>query len=413
MTSGRLRFRRGRAVVLAVAVCAAVSSVGSPNAAAAPGEATKLYLNLGRAANFGQAVAVSGTTALIGAPKDDTTANKAGSAAIMVRSGNEWSEQARLIASPSRTGDQFGYSVAVDADTALVGAPYDNGNGGLPDAGSAYVFVRSGTTWTQQAKLTPSEPISQGGFGWSVALQGDVAVIGAPRSGEESTGLAYVFSRSETTWSERAILVAADAQPLDYFGLAVAIDQGSVVVGAIEHDTSGGEDAGAAYVFVPSGTTWVQQAELTAADGSGGDWFGTAVDISGGTILVGAEFDDVRGRTLAGSAYVFSRAGIAWTEQAKLVASDAHANDRLGIAVTLQGDTAVVGAYSYQVGRFGAAGAAYVFTRDGTAWTERERLIAMDKPGNVHYGSALALDGSTLLAGAPSDHSGTVYAYWR
>src|SRR6266498_4582739 len=198
---------------------------------------------------FGAAVGISGETAVVGAPVDDTAAGpNAGSAYVFVRSGTGWSQQAKLTASDAAAGDIFGFSVAVTGDTVVVGASGDN-----MLAGSAYVFVRSGTGWSQQAKLTASDAASGDRFGAAVGISGDTAVVGA-QFGDTIAGSAYVFVRSGTSWSQQAKLTASDAAAFDFFGAAVAISGDTVVVGALADDTDAGSNAGSAYVFVSAPT---------------------------------------------------------------------------------------------------------------------------------------------------------------
>src|SRR6266498_4028747 len=301
---------------------------------------------------FGAAVGISGEIAVVGAPVDDTAAGpNAGSAYVFVRSGTGWSQQAKLTASDAAAGDIFGFSVAVTGDTVVVGASGDN-----MLAGSAYVFVRSGTGWSQQAKLTASDAASGDRFGDAVGISGNTVVVGASDAASDA-GSAYVFVRSGTSWSQQAMLTASDAAVFDLFGRALAVSGDTAVVGAISDDTDAGPDAGSAYVFVRSGTGWSQQAKLTASDAASGDRFGDAVGISGDTAVVGAQFGD----TIAGSAYVFVRSGTSWSQQAKLTASDAAAFDFFGAAVAISGDTVVVGALADDTDAGSNAGSAYVF----------------------------------------------------
>src|SRR6266498_72825 len=261
------------------------------------------------------------------------------------------SQEAKLTARDAASGDIFGFSVAVTGDTVVVGASGDN-----MLAGSAYVFVRSGTGWSQQAKLTASDAASGDRFGDAVGISGNTVVVGASDAASDA-GSAYVFVRSGTSWSQQAMLTASDAAVFDLFGRALAVSGDTAVVGAISDDTDAGPDAGSAYVFVRSGTGWSQQAKLTASDAASGDRFGDAVGISGDTAVVGAQFGD----TIAGSAYVFVRSGTSWSQQAKLTASDAAAFDFFGAAVAISGDTVVVGALADDTDAGSNAGSAYVF----------------------------------------------------
>ncbi|MCZ7683466.1 MAG: FG-GAP repeat protein [Sandaracinaceae bacterium] len=203
-------------------------------------------------------------------------------------------EQAKLEASDGAANDQLGWSVALDGDTALVAAVHDDTSGGT-DAGSAYVFVRSGTAWTQQAKLEASDGAASDYFGISVALDGDTALVGAradDTSGGTNAGSAYVFVRSGTTWTAQTKLEASDGAAGDAFGYSVALDGDSALVGAPYDDTSRGTNAGSAYLFVRSGTTWTRQARLEAGDGAAEDRFGISVALDGDTALAGAEYGD-------------------------------------------------------------------------------------------------------------------------
>ncbi|WP_095987402.1 DUF7507 domain-containing protein [Cystobacter fuscus] len=355
--------------------------------------------------NFGWSVALSGDTAVVGAPDDDTGA---GSAYVFVRSGTAWSQQAKLTASDAAALDSFGTSVALSGDTAVVGAYGDDTAAG-EDAGSAYVFVRSGTTWSQQAKLTASDAVAFDRFGSSVALSGDTAVVGArgddTAAGSE-TGSAYVFVRSGTAWSQQAKLTASDAAAGDLFGWSVALSGDTAVVGAPDDDTG----AGSAYVFVRSGTAWSEQAKLTASDAAALDSFGTSVALSGDTAVVGAPNDDTAAGSETGSAYVFVRSGTAWSQQAHLTASDAAAGDFFGWSVAISGDIAVVGAYADDTAAGQQAGSAYVFVRSGTAWSQQAKLTASDAAAFDSFGVSVAISGGTVVVGALGD-AGSAYVY--
>jgi len=196
-------------------------------------------------------------------------------------------EQIALTASDGATNDLFGFSVAVDGDTAVVGAYDDEVT--FPNQGSAYVFIRSGSTWTQQGKLTASDGAALDSFGTSVAIFGDSIVVGT--SG--NPGSAYVFTRSGGTWTEQQKLTASDGAAGDYFAYSVAISGDTVVAGASYDDIGANSEQGSAYVFTRSGSTWTEQQKLTASDGAAGDFFGYSVAIAGDTIVVAASDDDI------------------------------------------------------------------------------------------------------------------------
>ncbi|MGH2732947.1 MAG: FG-GAP repeat protein [Actinomycetota bacterium] len=360
-------------------------------------QAEKLLPDDDSAALFGHSVALSGDTALVGAIGDDHHGDNSGSASVFVRSPGAWRRQAKLLASDGAAGDILGYSVALSGDTALVGAAGDNGKG--TSSGSAYVFVRSLGAWRRQAKLLASDGAAGDQFGYSVALSGDTALVGAFFDDDhgESSGAAYVFVRSGTAWSEQAKLIPADGPPGAQFGRSVALLGDTAFLGA-PRDDHHGESSGGAYVFGRSGETWTQQAKLAGTDGAPGDQFGQSVALSGDTALVGARDDDDRGEN-SGSAYVFGRLGEVWNERAKLLAADGAPGDIFGYSTALSGDTALVGALSDD-DRGAGAGAAYLFMRSGTLWSEQPKLLAPDGAPGDQFGSSVAVSGDTALVGA-------------
>jgi len=377
---------------------------------------------------FGNSVSISGDTAIVGARFDDDaclpTINQfcnSGSAYVFTRSGTTWTQQAKLTASDAATGDQFGFSVSISGETAIVGADLDDDAGF--DSGSAYVFTRSGTTWTEQAKFTASDAATGDQFGISVSISGDTAIVGAVFNDDAGSrsGSAYVFTRSGTTWTQQDKLTALDAAADDFFGISVSISGDTAIVGAVFNDDAGSA-SGSAYVFTRSGTTWTQQAKLTASDAAADDFFGDSVSISGDTTIVGARFnDDVA--TNSGSAYVFVKPGTGWvdaTEDAKLTASDAAADDQFGNSVSISGDTAIVGA------RFNDdvpnnSGSAYVFVKPGTGWvdaTEDAKLTALDAAADDEFGFSVSISGDTTIVGAVlgddvPNNSGSAYVFTR
>jgi MYXO-CTERM domain-containing protein len=357
-----------------------------------------------RSDGFGAAVALSGDTALVGAPFTDTSAglSDVGSAYVFVRTGTSWTQQAKLVASDGSGLDRFGITVALSGDTALVGATGDDTARGI-DVGSAYVFVRSGTSWTQHAKLEASDAQERDTFGSAVALDGDTALVGARNvnlAGAFGAGAAYVFVRSGTSWTQQARLVASDGAESDALGAVVALDGDTALVGAFIDDTARGIDAGSAYVFVRSGTTWSQQAKLEASDGAARDTFGTAVALSGNTALVGAAYADTARGPDAGAAYVFVRSGTSWTQQARLEPSEGMAGEMFGEEVALSGDMALLGVPLHTSTRGTFAGATYVFVRSGTSWSQQATLEASDGREGDYFGAELALFGSTALISA-------------
>lgn len=321
---------------------------------------------------FGDAVAVSsdGTTALVGAATDeDPNGERAGSAYVFERSNGEWHQRAKLIPDDGDGDDYFGVSVTISSDgtTALVGAQSDEDPNG-DYAGSAYVFRRANGEWSQQTKLTAEDGEPFAFFGISVAISSDgtTALVGGPNassSNGESGGATYVFGRSEDKWTQRAKLTAGDGDSGDSFGDAVAVsgDGTTAVVGTTGNETP----AGSAYVFERSNETWSQRTKFTAEDGDSADLFGNAVAMSsdGTTALVGAIGDGDPNGENAGSVYAFRRSNDEWSQRTKLTAEDGDANDSFGdaVAVSSDGTTALVGAIGDENPNGEEAGSAYVF----------------------------------------------------
>jgi hypothetical protein len=485
---------------------------------------------------FATNVSVSGDTILVGAPRDDDLGNLTGSAYVFVRSGTTWSEQAKLLAPDGLDEDRFGSASALDGDTALLGAPFDDTVTGT-DAGSVYAFVRSGTTWSFQDKLIQSSSSFQfgraldlggdraligeapgawsytrsgsvwsleqelpgwgndGDFGAAVTFDGGTALVGAPLScavflytydgalwnpqdrftatgaapqDELGSGVAlagsqallgaprhdapvhdagavyitdiatgtgcvspdfvlveqadsvsvsvdtaalgqlafvggtvFVYTRTGTTWTEQAQLVSSDPEVTDGFAGSVSLDGDTLAAGARSQD--GAEtNSGAAYVFVRNGTAWSEQARLEPSDPAAFDLFGWDLDLDGDTLVCSSPLDDHAGGANAGSAYIFVRSGTLWTEQAKLVASDAGVTNEFGEAVTLDGDTAVVGATG------GTDPGVYVFVRSGTTWSQQTKLVTTKLGRRLGY--KVALDGDTLVANSVN---GDAFVYVR
>ncbi len=425
--------------------------------------------------DFGRAVSVSGDTVVVGAPFEassatgvggdpsDNGAGGAGAAYVFVRGGATWGQQAYLKASNTDEGDEFGWSVALSGDTLVVGAPMedsgavgvdgDQADDGALNSGAAYVFVRTGATWTQQAYLKASNAAASDNFGFAVAVSGDTVVVGALTedssasgvNGDENnddelgSGAAYVFVRSGTTWSQQAYLKASNPGANDLFGVSVAIAGDTVVVGASVEDSSAtgvdgdqGDDSavnsGAAYVFRRTGTSWAQEAYLKASNTEALDGFGIAVAISGDTIVVGAHVESSsatgvdgdqadNGASAAGAAYVFERSGTIWSQQAYLKASNTDAVDRFGVAVSISGDEIAVGALGEASAATGVdgvqgddsatqAGAAYSFVRSGASWVQRAYLKASNTDPLDQFGSAVSVSAGTVVVGAHWENGG-------
>ena len=346
-------------------------------------------------AYLGNSVSMSGDTVLAGATYDSDK----GAAYVFTRSGTSWSQQTKLLSSDLQTGDELGYSVAIDGDTAVVSARKEAAGGTY--AGAIYIFTRSGTTWSQQAKVVSSDLAANDYFGHDVAISGDTVLASSLSTG--TGGGVYVFTRSGTTWSQQAKLVSSDIAASDKFGSSVAIDGDDVVVGANDEDT-GGNSVGSLYVFTRSGTSWSQQAKVQHSNRSVGDDLGLSVSINADTIAAGVWFEDT-GASNAGSVYIFTRSGTTWSQEAQIQASSVAADDFFGYDVAVQGDVLAVGA-RYQDSGGTDAGAAYVFTRSGTTWSQQKQLLSSDIEANDQFGMSVAIDGNTVVGGTTHESSG-------
>lgn len=257
-----------------------------------------------------------------------------------------------------------------------------------------------------ETKLTAPDTERGGEFGSAVAVQGNVAVVGAPGNASAGfgTGAAYVFEKTATGWKWQQTLLAPDASSFSFFGTSVAIDGNRLVVGAYG-DQNAGNFAGAAYVFVRAGDTWTPEQKLTGSENSFVDQFGFSVAIKGDRIVCGAFGNSDVDQSEVGSAYVFRRIQGLWLQEQELTASDAAPLARFGISVTMNDDTIVVGANGdAELGFF--SGAVYVFTFDGSNWVQQQKLHAQDEREGVEFGVHVAMDGDTLVVGAPNDEVG-------
>ncbi|QPV64466.1 FG-GAP repeat protein [Halosimplex litoreum] len=356
---------------------------------------------------FGEAVALSDRRGVVVAPAAAGVAEHSGTGTLFDRDG--WSRSA-TVEPPVASA-----AVALSGGTALVGAPQAADESGR-ETGVAFVFERADGEWRHTATLTATESADSDEFGRSVALAGDTAVVGAPESsrrGDES-GAAYVFERAEGEWRETATLAHGDPAPGDRFGDAVATDGETVAVGAADDDTGPGTPAtppatdaltemvGSVTVFERADEEWSRRTRLTASDGREDDGLGYSVAVDDGVVLAGAVFRESYDELWTGGAYVFERGADGWTQVATLVASDGDDGDEFGASVALSGDRAVVGAPSDEDPYGDRAGSAYAFTRSDGEWAEVAKLVAADGTVGDAFGFSVALAGETALVGAPN-----------
>ena len=314
-------------------------------------------------------------------------------------------QETKLIGSDAGIGDLYGWSVALDGDVAVVGAVYDDNNNDM--SGAAYVFRRYGQTWVEEAKLTGSDVVFEDHQARMVAVNGDVILVPATYDNDNGyhAGAVYVFRWDGANWNEEAKLVASDGAAEDYFGYGVAVHGDLILVGA-KGDDDNGVDAGSAYIFRWDGANWNEEAKLLASDGGAGDYFSFSVAVQDNVALLSAVYDDDQG-TDSGSAYVFRWNGLAWDEEAKLMAEDGTAHDQFGWSVSLSNGVALIGAD----GVANQSGAAYIFRWDGADWNAEAKVTAEPLSANDQFGKSVSLDGDVALVGAYGTNSWTGAAY--
>ena len=370
--------------------------------------------------DYGYAVKISGDTAVVASFSGDKPLY------VFVRSGSEWIEQARLTPT-DYNGGVFGESVAIDHDTIVVGSPMVVPTE-LNQVGAAYVFVRSGSIWTQQQKLTSPnfQSSDQASFGEAVAVNGDTIAVSQDFS--EQKGTVHIFARSNSDWTSQQALVSPTWETETsrlVFGYSLSMSTDTLVIGAPEENNREANItlAGAVYVFTRNGSAFALQKRLTAPDPGEHGAFGCSVSLSGDDLVVGAVY--APSMNLPGAAYVFARSGSIWTGPQKLVSSNAEPKDAFGASVAISGDRLIVGSPISLLSRefstdpiiVSRPDAAYVFGRSNGIWSEQQRLMASDTTLGDEFGRSVAIGPNTILVGAdhhgsdPNNAPGAAYIY--
>lgn len=423
---------------------------------------------------WGRDLAISGDTMVIGAWREasnatgvdgdesDNSTLDAGAAYVFTRVGTTWIQTAYLKASNTDSGDGFGYHVAISGDTIVVGSLGEdssssgvNGNqtdNSLLDSGAAYVFVRQGTTWVQEAYLKASNSEAGDLFGSDVDVSGNTVVVSAiwedggstGENGDQSdntrpnAGALYAFTRSGTVWTQQSYLKSSNPAASGTFGSVLAID-GDIIVTGTPNEGSGSSgvngtqnhdnffESGAAYIFTRTGTSWSQEAYLKASNNQPGWRFGLRVDVSGETVVVSAPYErrtsaGVNGDQTMGSfpdvgaVYVFVRNGSGWSQEAYIKPSNPLQGGFFGISLSIDNDNLLVGCNfdgSYATGvdgdqfdtSVGGAGSAYTFARAGTNWSQQHYLKSSNPEGSDNFGFSGCLSGNTIMVGAVGEDS--------
>ena len=362
-------------------------------------------------ARFGSAIAVDGDTLVIGAPGANGNVNRSGAAYVYQNTSGVWTQAARLTASDGAANDLFGRSVAIHNGVIVVGANGSDSAG--PNAGAAYVFNRNGSLWTEAQKLLPAQA-GDAYFGFSIAIHNDTIAVGAPysNSGFTNSGSVYLFDAGPGGWTQTARFATSTGGAVlsDLFGWDVALNNDLLVVGAYLADK--------VHVYSRSGSTWQNTGQIRGNDTQTNDRFGYSVATDGARILVGATHDDDTGNN-AGSAYLFALAGGVWQQTSKFVPGLSHSpsGSNFGWAVDLAGDRAVIGAPNHKgLQDKEESGAAYLYRHNGSNWLMDGLLTANDANQFDHLGTALALSSLHSLAGAPDSivnpaNAGAVYYF--
>lgn len=368
---------------------------------------------------FGNVLDIDSTVAVIGAPRDNDPqfgVGEYGAAYVYRLERGTWTEEAKLTAPQREFYAWFGRSVAVAGDVVLASIRNDQATAD----GAVYAYRWGSGAWTQETKLTASDRQGGHNFGSALALDGDVALVGAPYRSESGSGegAVYVFRYAGRQWSEEAILTPGDPSTSKYFGSSVALSGDRALIGAWgESPQEVGQNAGAAYVFEYDGQSWSERQKLDASDATAQAQFGLSVALDGDRALLGAPLDNQLGGG-AGAAYVFHFDGAAWSEEAKLLASDHSGFNLFGSAVALEGGYAVVGAPNWFAPGEDAWGKAYLYTVDAVngLWVEANGFVPEDGRAGDGFGSAVGISQGQLLVGAPEHdepvgNAGAVYRF--
>lgn len=361
---------------------------------------------------FGVSVGISGNTIVVGSIYDDDLGVDAGSAYVFVEDNGVWTQQAKLLAKDARPNDYFGISVAIAGDRILVGA-VEGGNNNS-HTGAVYVYERSNKVWTLVQKLTPTGGTTNDYFGYAVALEGNVALIGAPQTDEVAfdSGAAFVYRHDGTQFVEEDKIWASTGGTFGFFGGAVALSGTTALVG--QWDDGSGQNQGSVFAYKDNGGTWIEQEELIASDGSPDDVFGFSLAIYNNKALIGAPFRDGACDN-SGAVYVFGRYNDDWCEEQIIEPDDKNSSQAFGSAVGVWGDMAAIGSF-YDQDNGDYSGSVYTYRNIENFWTQQFKYLPNDGVVGQLFGISVAMDNDRVVAGANGDDdngidSGAVYQF--
>ena len=353
-------------------------------------------------AEFGRSVAMDGGLIVVGAAEgSDEVAVGPGSAYVFRRIGNTYIQEAKLVAPDGEDGDEFGRDVDVKGNVIAVGARFAS-NDSSERSGAAYVYKKRDGHWVFDQKVTADDGAPEDNFGRAVALDNNLLVVSARKEdvSVDNDGSVYVFRKKGNFWRQEAKLTASDSTDEARFGQSVAIKGNLIIIGARDAITPLAEKAGAIYLFQRVRSQWVETAKLSASDGENGDQFGFNIDIAGNVIAVGARRSDPFNSKDAGAVYLFGQFGKEWWEIGKLTASDGEGGDEFGHSVAMSGDLVAVGARRADIAGKKNQGAVYLFRRTGGHWEEIAKITASSGMAGDEFGHSLAAHGDKILAGA-------------
>lgn len=362
---------------------------------------------------FGKSVDIWDTLVIVGCIGDDDNGINSGSAYVFRKSGTSFPQGQKLIASDGSAYDNFGISVAIFDTVAMVGANFDDPKGN--NSGSVYVYHYNGNSWVQVQKLSPADGAAGDEFGFSLSLWNNMAVIGAYKDdvGNPQSGSVYIYRFNGSTWIEEDKLNAFDNNVDDFFGYDTDIYDSLIIVGAYQDDDNG-TNSGSAYIYHNSGFGWLFDQKLIASNGEVGDAFGFSVSVYDKIAAIGAYARNAN-HLADGTVYVFTFDGNAWNEDAQLVASDGGDDDWLGFSVAVSGVSIVAGAF-HDDDLGSESGAAYLYRHDGQQWIEELKLKASDGELGDQFGGKVAISGFNVAIGALYDDdngtdAGAAYVY--
>lgn len=348
--------------------------------------------------HYGHSLKMFSDYVIIGAPQEEFTGVQSGTAYIHKYDGNWWVQEGKLVPSDGADLDFFGAAVDIYGDYAIVGAYRADEDNNFGDTGLAYIFKRNGSNWNEIQKLEASDFSEFGWFGFSVAIEGDYAMIGALDflANDVNGGSVYVFHYDGSSWVEEAKLQASDGSAGNQFGFSIAMEGTQAVIGAVQDN-----NIGSAYVYKLVNNVWTEQAKLNESNLTNGAAFGASVDISSSLVIIGAFNDDVENIN-SGSVFIYEKGGNTWVQTSKITSPNNYQNGNFGRSVSISNGTLLVGAplervYGIQQGK------AYVFQQSGSAWLLESELGSTSEESNNEFGWSSHILNNNIIIGAPSD----------